>query len=60
MENLLSAKLLDKVIEVQTESARAAYDNYVSEVTKLGELYSDLARVAFRSYQTFVARVTPR
>jgi hypothetical protein len=47
MENLLSAKSLDKVIEVQTESARAAYDNYVSEVTKLGELYSDLAREAF-------------
>ena len=27
MENLLGAKSLDKVIEVQTESARAAYDN---------------------------------
>jgi len=60
MENLLSAKSLDKVIEVQTESARAAYDNYVSEVTKLGELYSDLAREAFKPYQSFVARVTPR
>jgi hypothetical protein len=31
MENLLGAKSLDKAIEVQTESARAAYDNYVSE-----------------------------
>ena len=40
--------------------ARAAYDNYVSGVTKLGELYSDLAREAFKPYQTFVARVTPR
>ena len=60
MENLLSAKSLDKVIEVQTESARAAYDNYVSEVTQLGELYSDLAREAFKPYQSFVARVTPR
>jgi len=27
MENLLGAKSLDKAIEVQTESARAAYDN---------------------------------
>ena len=60
MENLLGAKSLDKVIEVQTESARAAYDNYVSEVTQLGELYSDLAREAFKPYQTFVARVAPR
>jgi hypothetical protein len=31
--------------------ARAAYDNYVSEVTKLGELYSDLAREAFKPYR---------
>ena len=60
MENLLGAKSLDKAIEVQTESARAAYDNYVSEVTQLGELYSDLAREAFKPYQTFVARVAPR
>jgi hypothetical protein len=60
MENLLGAKSLDKAFEVQTESARAAYDNYVSEVTKLGELYSDLAREAFKPYQSFVARVTPK
>jgi len=59
MENLLGAKSLDKAIEVQTESARAAYDNYVSEVTQLGELYSDLAREAFKPYQGFVARATP-
>jgi hypothetical protein len=32
---------------VQTEYAKAAYESYVSEVTKLGELYSDLAREAF-------------
>jgi hypothetical protein len=47
MENLLGAKSLDKAFEVQTEYAKAAYESYVSEVTKLGELYSDLAREAF-------------
>ena len=60
MENLLGAKSLDKAFEVQTEYAKAAYESYVSEVTKLGELYSDLAREAFKPYQSFVARVTPK
>ncbi len=59
MENLLGAKSLDKALEVQTEYAKAAYESYVSEVTKLGELYSDLAREAFKPYQSFVAKVTP-
>jgi hypothetical protein len=59
MENLLRAKSLDKAFEVQTECAKAAYESYVSEVTKLGELYSDLAREVFKPYQSFVAKVTP-
>jgi hypothetical protein len=59
MENLLGAKSLDKALGVQTEYAKAAYESYVSEVTKLGELYSDLAREAFKPYQSFVAKVTP-
>ena len=60
MENLLGAKSLDKAFEVQSEYAKAAYESYVSEVTKLGELYSDLAREAFKPYQSFVARMTPK
>jgi hypothetical protein len=44
---------------VQTEYAKAAYESYVSEVTKLGELYADLAKEAFKPYQSFAARVTP-
>jgi hypothetical protein len=59
MENLLGAKSLDKAVEVQTEYAKAAYESYVSEVTKLGELYADLAKEAFKPYQSFAARVTP-
>src|SRR5262245_44538584 len=58
-EKLIGAKSLDKVIEVQSEYAKTAYDGYVSEVAKLGELYTDLAREVFKPYQSFVARVTP-
>ena len=40
MENLLSARSLDKAIEVQTEYARAAYEGYVSQATNTESLKS--------------------
>jgi hypothetical protein len=39
---------------------RRAYESYVSEVNKLGELYSDLAKEACKPYQSFAAKVTPK
>ena len=48
MEKLLGAKSPDKAFEVQTEYAKAAYESYVSHATKLGQLYTDLARETFQ------------
>src|SRR5215475_11699875 len=59
VENLLGARSLDRAVEVQTEYARSAYEDYVSHATKLGELYADLATETFKSYQDFAAKVTP-
>ena len=59
MENLLCARSLDKAVEVQTEYARVVYESYVSHATKLGQLYTDLAKETFNSYQDFAAKVTP-
>ena len=58
MENLLGARSLDKAFEVQSEYARAAYEDYVSHASKLGQLYTDLAKEAFKPYQSFVAKVS--
>jgi hypothetical protein len=44
---------------VQSEYAKSAYEDYVSCATKLGALYTDLAKEAFKPYQGFVARATP-
>jgi hypothetical protein len=59
MENLLGARSLNKAVEVQTEYAKAAYEGYVAHSTKLGQLYADMAKEAFKSYQDFAAKVTP-
>jgi hypothetical protein len=51
MENLLGARSLDKAIEVQSEYAKTAYESYVAYATKLGELYTHLAKEAFKPYE---------
>jgi hypothetical protein len=59
MEKLVGAKSPDKAFEVQTEYAKAAYEDYVSHATKLGQLYADLGREAFKSDQDLAAKLTP-
>jgi hypothetical protein len=48
MQNLLAVKSLDKAMEVQSEYAKTAYENYTAQITKLGQFYSELAKEAFK------------
>jgi hypothetical protein len=59
MQNLLSVRSLDKAVEVQSEYAKAAYEDYTAQVTKLSHLYAELANEAFRPYAGLVAKTTP-
>lgn len=57
-ETLAGVKSFEAAFEVQTNFARSAYENFVSETTKLGEMYADLAKSAYKSYEAPVV-VTP-
>ena len=46
-EQLISAKSFEQVIEIQSQYAKKAYDTYISELSKLGEMYAGLARNAY-------------
>jgi phasin family protein len=50
-EKLMGAKSLDKVMEVQTEYLKSSYEDFVAESTKLGELYADLAKEAYKPFE---------
>lgn len=50
-EQLVGAKSLDKAIEVQTTYFKNAYEAFVAEATKLGGLYSDLAKDAYKPFE---------
>ena len=47
-EKLIGVKSVEQAIEVQTTYAKKAYEDYVSQVTKLGEMYVDLAKEAYK------------
>jgi len=59
VERLLGAKTLEKAIEIQSEYAKTAYEGFVAEATKLGELYADLAKEAYKPFEGYLAKVTP-
>ena len=54
-EKLLGAKSLEKAIEIQTDYVKSAYEGFVAQSTKLGELYTNLAKEAFKPYEGLVA-----
>ena len=58
-EKLLGAKTLEKAIELQSEYAKAAYEGLVAEATKLGELYTDLAKEVYKPFEGYLAKLTP-
>jgi hypothetical protein len=56
LEKLFGVKSLDKAIEVQSEYAKTAYEGFVAEATKLGELYTDLAKETYKPFEGMFAR----
>lgn len=56
VENLLSAKSVEKAVEIQTAYARQAYEGFVTEATKMGQLYADLAKDAYKPFEALVSK----
>src|SRR5262245_41439211 len=48
-EQLLSAKSVEQMIEIQSQYAKKAYDTHTSEMSKLGEMYVAIASGAAKS-----------
>jgi hypothetical protein len=59
VEKLSGVKSFDKVVEIQTEFAKSAFETFVAESQKIGALYSDLAKQSYKPLAGFVAKMTP-
>ena len=56
VEKLLGAKSLDTAIQIQSEYAKTAYEGFIAQATKMGELYSNLAKEAFKPVEGAIAK----
>jgi phasin family protein len=56
LEKLMSAKSVEKAIEVQTDFVKSAYEGFVAEATKLGDMYSDLAKETYKPIEGLMAK----
>lgn len=50
LEKLIGAKSLEAAIAVQTDYVKATYEGYMGRVTKLSEMYVDLAKEAYQPF----------
>ena len=55
-EKLVGVKSFEQAIEIHSAYAKRAYDNWVVEATKIGEMYADVAREAYKPVEKAVTK----
>ncbi len=48
MEKLLGVKSVDTAVQLQSEFAKSQFEGFVAQATKVGDIYKDIAKEAFR------------
>lgn len=57
LAKLASTKSVEQAFEAQSLFSKKAYEGFVFQAAKFGELYADLAKEAYRPYEVAVAKV---
>ncbi len=47
-EKLINVKKIDEAVQLQSDFAKCAYADFVAQAAKIGEMYSSLAKEAFK------------
>jgi phasin family protein len=58
-EKLIAVKKIDEAVALQTDFAKSAYEDFLAEATKLGEMYAALTKEAFKPIETATKNFTP-
>lgn len=54
-EKLLGARSLENLVAAQSDYMRTAYEGFVTRSTKIGSLYADLAKDAYKPIETYLS-----
>jgi hypothetical protein len=55
-EKLVQARSVEKVIEVQNDYATSAYQAWVAQAQKLGEIYADIAKETYKPFESTISK----
>ncbi|MEX1059824.1 MAG: phasin family protein [Methyloceanibacter sp.] len=55
-EQLIGAKSIEQAVEIQSQYAKKAYDTYMAEMSKIGEMYVGLAKDAYKPVEAALAK----
>jgi phasin family protein len=56
VEKLFGAKSVDTAIQLQSEFAKAQMEGFIAQATKIGEIYKDIAKEAFKPVEAAMAK----
>ena len=56
-EKLFGAKSIDKAVEVQSDYLKTAYEQFVAQAAKVGELYAGIAQEAYKPFESTMSKV---
>ncbi len=57
VEKLLGVKKLDEAMALQSDYAKTSYEGFVAQMTKMGEMYTALAKEAMKPMEGVIAKV---
>ena len=57
MERASAAKSFDKAVEVQQAYAKEAYEAFVGQISKFGELYAATAKEAYKPFEAAAGKL---
>jgi phasin family protein len=58
-EKLIGVKKLDEAIQLQSDFAKSSYEDFLAEASKLSELYTALAKEAFKPVENAAKVYSP-
>jgi len=59
-EKLFGAKSIDKVVEVQSDYLKTAYEQFLAQATKVGELYAGMAQEIYKPFENTMSKTAAK
>ncbi|MBG6211091.1 phasin family protein [Labrenzia sp. EL_126] len=57
VEKLVASKSLDKAFEAQADYVKTSYEGFVGEMTKIGEMVTDMSKDAYKPYEGVLGKM---